>query len=239
MNFEIHRIQLATFWLAREFQALQVAADGGSPGTGTTERGAIEKRIVSAPNDGEANARLGAAYLALHQPTRRCLFSRNPYRFIPIMNSRSSIWLAPIRNCKLDDTSNTRNSAAYTLAQANTHLEMAAMWADDAIEGVELQLNQAKFPLQPATMRRVSSLGAYWDTMGRIRFQQGKLDEAEKYIRAVAQLADDSTVLMHLGKIHEAQKRKDEAIEASAEALASVPATREANDDEKRPAPGW
>ena len=207
----------------------------------------LEKRISSSPDDGDANARLGAAYLALHQPEKALpvlkkavsIFPR--YEFPQFNLARAYLQLhqedsAAVefqRAIKLDDTSNTRNSAAYTLAQANTHLETAAMWADEAIEAVELELNQAKLPLQPATMRRVSSLAAYWDTMGWIRFEQGKLDEAEKYIRAAAELADDSTVLMHLGKIHEAQKRKDDAIEAYAEALASVPTTREADDDEK------
>ena len=207
----------------------------------------LEKRIAGSPNDGDANARLGAAYLALHQPEKAlpvlkkavAIFPK--YEFSQFNLARAYLQLhqedsAAVefqRAIKLDDTSNTRNSAAYALAQANTHLETAVMWAEDAIGAVELELSQAKLPLQPTTMRRVSSLAAYWDTMGWIRFQQGKLDEAEKYIRAAAELADDSTILMHLGKIHEAQKRKDEAIEAYAEALASVPTTREADDDEK------
>jgi hypothetical protein len=130
-------------------------------------------------------------------------------------------------------TSNTRNSAAYELAEANTHLEIAAMWANDAIGAVEVELNQAKLPLQPAIMRRASLLGAYWDTMGWIRLHQGDLSTAEKYIRATSELADDSTVLMHLGKIYEAQKRPEQAIQAYAEALASVPTTREMDEDEK------
>ena len=207
----------------------------------------LEKRIANSANDGDTDARLGAAYLALHQPEKalphfqKAVALLPKYEFAQFSLARTYLQLhqddsavaAFQRAIKLDDTSNTRNSAAYALAEANTHLETAAMWTDDAIKSVELELDEARLPLQPATMRRVSSLAAYWDTMGWIRFQQGKPDEAEKYIRAAAELADDSTMLMHLGKIHEAQKRKDDAIEAYAEALASVPTTREADDDEK------
>jgi len=207
----------------------------------------LEKRIAASPNDGDANARLGEAYLALHQPEKalpvlqKAVSIFPKYRYPQFNLARAYLQIHQEdsaaaefqRAIKLDDTSNTRNSAAYALAEANTHLEIAAMWANDAIDAVELELNQVKLPLQTATMPRVSQLAAYWDTMGWIRFQQGDLSTAEKYIRATTELADDSTVLMHLGKIYEAQKRQEQAIEAYAEALAGVPTTREMDEDEK------
>ncbi len=207
----------------------------------------LEKRIADSPNDGDANARLGEAYLALHEPEKalpvlqKAVSIYPKYRYPQFNLARAYLQMHQDdsaaaefqRAIKLDDTSNTRNSAAYELAEANTHLEIAAMWANDAIDAVELELNQAKLPIQSATMPRVSQLAAYWDTMAWIRFQQGDLNTAEKYIRATTELADDSTVLMHLGKIYEAQKRQEQAIEAYAEALASVPATREVDEDEK------
>ena len=101
----------------------------------------------------------------------------------------------------------------------------------DSGRGVEL--DQAKLPLQAETLRRVSSLAAYWDTMGWIRLQQGNLETAEKYIRAAAEVAADTTILFHLGRIYEAQGRKNEAINAYAEALASVPVARPIDSDEK------
>jgi len=208
----------------------------------------LEKRITASSDDGDANARLGAAYLALHQPEKALpvlqkAVSISPKYEYPQFNlARAYLQLHQEdsaaaefqRAIKLDDTSNTRNSAAYTLAEANTHLEIAARWANEAIEAVEVELNQAKLPLQPATMPRAAQLAAYWDTMGWIRFQQGDLATAEKYIQATSELADDSTVLMHLGKIYEAQKRQEQAAEAYAEALARVPTTREMDEDEKQ-----
>jgi len=206
----------------------------------------LTKRIADAPNDGDANTRLGTAYLALHQPELALpvlkkgvsIYPRYEYAQFNLaraylqLHQEDSAAAEFQRAIKLDDSSNTRNSAAYVLAEANTHLEIASAWSDRAIEAVGLELNQTKFPLQAATMRRVSSLAAYWDTMGWIKFQQGNLEGAEKYVRAGTELADDSTILYHLGRIHEAQGRKNEAIEAYAETLASVPTTREVDDDE-------
>jgi TonB family protein len=206
----------------------------------------LTKRIADAPNDGDANTRLGVAYLALHQPELALpvlkkgasIYPRYEYaqynlaRAYLQLHQEDSAAVEFQRAIKLDDTSNTRNSAAYLLAEANTHLEIATAWSDRAIEAVGLELNQTKFPLQAASMRRVSSLAAYWDTMGWIKFQQGNLEAAEKYVRAGTELADDSTIVYHLGRINEAQGRKDEAIEAYAETLASVPTTREVDDDE-------
>jgi tetratricopeptide (TPR) repeat protein len=213
----------------------------------TEEVDMLEKRIANTPNDGDADARLGAAYLALHQPEKALPVLQNAvsvfprYEYPQFNLARAYLQLHQDdsaaaefqRAIKLDDSSNTQNSAAYALADAKTHLEIAAMWSDSAIEAVGLELNQTKFPLQAAAMRRVSSLAAYWDTMGWIKFQQGSLESAEKYVRAGAELADDSTILYHLGRINEAQGRKSEAIEAYAETVASMPATRAANDDEK------
>ena len=206
----------------------------------------LTKRIADAPNDGDANVRLGTAYLALHQPElalpllKKGVSIYPRYEYAQFNLARAYLQLHQDDNAaveyqraiKLDDSSNTRNSAAYLLAEANTHLEIATAWSDRAIEAVGLELNQTKFPLQAATMRRVSLLAAYWDTMGWIKFQQGNLEAAEKYVRAGVELADDSTILYHLGRIHEAQGRKADAIEAYAETLASVPTTRELDDDE-------
>jgi TonB family protein len=213
----------------------------------TEEVDILEKRIAASPNDGDANARLGTAYLALHQPEKALPVLQKAVSILPqyeypqfnlarayLQLHQEDIAAAEFqRAIKLSDTSSVRNSAAYALAEANTHLEIAATWANDAINAVELELNQAKLPLQTATMLRVSQLAAYWDTMGWIKFQQGDLSTAEKYIRASTELADDSTILMHLGKICEAQKRAEQAIEAYAEALASVPTARGLDEDEK------
>ena len=212
----------------------------------TEEVTLLVKRIADSPKDVDAHSRLGAAYLALHQPELAVpvlekAVSLSPRYLFPQFNLASAYLQlhqddrAAVefeRAIKLG-TPDTLNSAAYALAGAKTHLEIAAMWSDRAIEAVELELAQASFPLQASTMRRVGSLASYWDTLGWIKFQQGKPDDAEKYIRAGAELADDTTILYHLGRIYEARGQKSEAIELYSETLASMPTTRTVNDDEK------
>jgi tetratricopeptide (TPR) repeat protein len=190
---------------------------------------------------------LGAAYLALHQPEKaipvlqKAVSIFPKYEFPQFNLARAFLQLhqddraaAEFNNAiKISDTANTRNSAAYELAQAKTHLAIAETWSAQSIQSVELELSQAKIPLQPAIIRRVGSIAAYWDTLGWIKFQQGNVDLAEKYLRAAAQLADDSTIVTHLGKVYETQGRNSDAIQAYAESLASIPATREMDDDEK------
>lgn len=207
----------------------------------------LTKRLADSPNDGDANARLGSAYLALDHPElalpvlQKAVSIFPKYEFPQFNLARAHLQLLHYdaaaaefqRAIQIDGSSHVLNSAAYALAQANTHLEIAASWSERAIQAEELELNQAKLPLQAETLRRVSSLAAYWDTMGWIRFQQGNLETAEKYIRAAADLAADTTILFHLGRIYEAQGRKNEAINAYAEAQASVPVARPIGSDEK------
>jgi len=207
----------------------------------------LTKRLADSPDDGDANARLGSAYLALDHPElalpvlQKAVSIFPKYEFPQFNLARAHLQLHHYdaaaaefqRAIQIDESSHVLNSAAYALAQANTHLEIAASWSDRAIRAEELELDQAKLPLQAETLRRVSSLAAYWDTMGWIRFQQGNLEAAEKYTRAAAELAADTTILFHLGRIYEVQGRKNEAIDAYAKALASVLATRPMDNDEK------
>ena len=87
----------------------------------------LEKRIAASPNDGDANARLGEAYLALHQPEKALpvlqkavsIFPKYRYpqfnlaRAYLQMHQEDSAAAEFQRAIKLDDTSSTRNSAAY------------------------------------------------------------------------------------------------------------------------------
>ena len=59
----------------------------------------------------------------------------------------------------------------------------------------------------------VVKVGQYWDTTGWIKFEQGKLKDAEKYVLAAWEVADDLTIGMHLGRIYEAQGRRNDAVD--------------------------
>ena len=58
---------------------------------------------------------------------------------------------------------------------------------------------------------RVCFLAAYWDTMGWVKFQQGDLPRAHKYIGAAWELCKFPEIGDHLGQIYEKEGRKSDA----------------------------
>jgi tetratricopeptide (TPR) repeat protein len=58
----------------------------------------------------------------------------------------------------------------------------------------------------------VSGLAANWDTLGWIYFKQNKLPQAESYVLSAWLLLMNPEGGLHLGKIYEAEGKKDEAL---------------------------
>jgi tetratricopeptide (TPR) repeat protein len=208
----------------------------------------LEKRIASAPEDGDAHTRLGAAYLATHQAARAIpelekgtsILPRYEYAQYTLARAYleahedAKAASAFERAVELDHSELTLNDAAYQLADRGISLDLAEGWAKRAVSAIEAELNGSGVTAAGLrTAGLVSRLGSYWDTLGWIKFQKHDLAAAEEYILAAWQLQDHPAIGAHLGRIYEAQGKKSEAVEAFAEALATVPATREASDDEK------
>ena len=208
----------------------------------------LVKRIAVAPNDGDALYRLGLAYLALHLPEQAVpVLERSTVQFPKYVQAHYSLGRAYLethqddravetfRNVlKLDDSENMLNSVAYDLAEHRSNLDVAENWSELSIGVVEKELNETSLSnVQAETWASVMKLAHYWDTMGWIKFQQGKKEDAEKYLFAAWQIADDPTIGMHLGRVYEAQERKNDAIEMYLAALAKIPANQGLSDDAK------
>ena len=83
--------------------------------------------------------------------------------------------------------------------------------------------------LQQQELPLVSSLIAYWDTLGWVHFDEGHLDKAEKYVGAAWSLGHHGEVGDHLGQIYEKQGNKTRALRAyalSMNGLRPTPETR-------------
>ena len=88
---------------------------------------------------------------------------------------------------------------------------------------MEKELNESSLAnLQAQTWTTVVKPGQYWDTLGWIKFEQGNLKDAEKYVLAAWEVADDPAIGMHLGRIYEAQGRRDDAVDIYLAALSKV-----------------
>lgn len=123
------------------------------------------------------------------------------------------------------------NDVAYFLAVSNVQLDKAQQFAESATTAVSNTLRNFELDrLSLDDMGSVSSLAAYWDTLGWVHFQKGDLDSAEKYISASWSLQQHAEVGFHLGQIAEKRGKKDDAIRLYALAAVAnrlVPEARE------------
>src|SRR3954470_22671816 len=115
------------------------------------------------------------------------------------------------------------NDVAYELARKQVSLDRALEYAESAVEATNSTLRNATLDhltVQQTTL--VTSLAAYWDTLGWVYFQRGELPLAEKYVHSSWMLMQHGEVGDHLGQIYEKEGRKSDAISAYAQALASL-----------------
>ncbi len=104
------------------------------------------------------------------------------------------------------------NAVAYEMAVDKLDLEQAEKYAVLAIAATVVQLRSISLEhVMADDARLTSSLAAYWDTFGWIRFQRGDLPQAEKYVKSAWQVRSIGEVGDHLGQIYEKQGRKAEA----------------------------
>jgi tetratricopeptide (TPR) repeat protein len=123
------------------------------------------------------------------------------------------------------------NDVSYFLAVSKVQLDKAQQYAESAVTQIATELRNVE--LDKMTIRdlsRVSSLAAYWDTLGWVQFQRGNLDRAEQYITAAWYLGQHGEVGYHLGQILEKRGKKDEAIHMYALATVAERGTPEARE---------
>ncbi|HYL86511.1 MAG TPA: DUF3857 domain-containing protein [Candidatus Angelobacter sp.] len=121
---------------------------------------------------------------------------------------------------ELDQSAPILNDAAYYSAEAGADLRKAENWSRKAVDEIEKKAGEVKLEeTNLATAGLLGTLAAYWDTLGWIEFKKGNLATAEKYLRAACDLTDAGTIQMHMGRVYEAEQRKEEAIYAYSRTL--------------------
>jgi TonB family protein len=153
----------------------------------------FEMAAAAAPNDPRIQASLGGAYAKLKQTDKA------------MAALERAVEIAPIPS--------VQNTASYEMSLMKINLDRAEDLADLAISGTAAKTRDIS--LTHVTMDdvgRVCLLAAYWDTMGWVKFQQGDLPRAHKYIGAAWELCKFPEIGDHLGQIYEKEGRKSDAI---------------------------
>lgn len=170
----------------------------------------LEKGGVLAPHNPEVQIALGRAYLNLDKLPEAANAFDHAARISPT---------PPVLNeiaCQLADRK-------IALDKAQTYAEAAVSAAQEDLRGIDLAHVSAD------QIEETARLGAYWDTLGWVYFQQGDTKKAEPYIRAAWLLNFGGQAGDHLAQIYQKLGEKDRAVQTCALALATpdaLPDTR-------------
>jgi tetratricopeptide (TPR) repeat protein/transglutaminase-like putative cysteine protease len=162
-----------------------------------------EKAIGITPQDATLHVGLGQALLQTDKPEEALAAFDKAVELMPA----PPVW----------------NNIAYELSLKKVHLERAQQYAESAVAATAAALRNISLErIAMRDMAQVSSIAAYWDTLGWVYFQRGDLARAEKYVRAAWVLAQHGEVGDHLGQILERTGSKSEAMATYAQSLSAV-----------------
>jgi tetratricopeptide (TPR) repeat protein len=205
---------------------------------------AFRKQIEVNPLDPVAHAALGGLYLVQHKyadavpelDKATILTPDNAGLQVSLGNAymntgeKEKALAAFEKGAELSQTPSVWNDIAYNLAEHQLELDKAQRYAESAAAATAANLRNVELAhLTLDDLNEVTSIGAYWDTLGWVYFQQGNLDAAERYIRAAWLLNEHGEVGDHLAHVLEKRGPKEQAIRTYAMAIAaahSVPETR-------------
>jgi tetratricopeptide (TPR) repeat protein len=174
----------------------------------------LEKATSLTPDNPELQVSLGDAYLNLGQDDKALATFDHAVE----LSATPLVW----------------NNIAYQLSLKHSHLDRAQQYAESAVSATTAALRNLSIDrLTQQELSLMSSLIAYWDTLGWVCFDEGKLDKAEKYVSAAWGLGQHGEVGDHLGQIYEKQGKKDRALETYELAVTGVrpiPETKERID---------
>lgn len=105
------------------------------------------------------------------------------------------------------------NNAAYELADAGEELTEDEAVSRKSVEMMTAESKTWKLDESSQTLAaKTRQLVAVWDTLGWILYREGKLDEAEGFLKAAWINTQSDTVAEHVGRLEESRGKKNEAL---------------------------
>jgi TonB family protein len=171
----------------------------------------LQGAAALSPQDASIQFNLGRAYFKSNEPQKAAEALEKSAQLQPV----------PFR----------WNSVAYELAADKLDLQQAEKLAQSAIATTILQMRDTSLDhLAREDSYLASRIASYWDTWGWIRFQEGLLPEAEKYVKSAWLVHSFGIDADHLGQIYEKQGRKADAARMYQMALAVDSSNTETQD---------
>jgi tetratricopeptide (TPR) repeat protein len=153
----------------------------------------LEKAASLTPESPDLQVSLGNAYLNLGQDSK----ALSAFDHAVELAATPTVW----------------NNIAYQLSVKDAHLDRAQQYAESAVSATAAALRNVSLDrLSQKDLPLVSSLVAYWDTLGWVHFAEGDFNKAEKYVAAAWELGHHAEVGDHLGQIYEKRGDKDRAL---------------------------
>jgi len=114
---------------------------------------------------------------------------------------------------KTTENPDMMNDSAYELADAGQELTLAESTTRTALRKMTEDSKTWTLDENPQRLLAKSRMTtATWDTMGWILYREGRLEEAESYLKAAWLNAQSDTMAEHLGELEAAKGKKDEAL---------------------------
>jgi tetratricopeptide (TPR) repeat protein len=171
----------------------------------------LQKAESLTPDNAELEVSLGDAYLNLGQDDK----ALTAFDHAVEVSATPLVW----------------NNIAYQLSLKKSHLDRAQQYAESAVSATSAALRNVTLDrITREELPLVSSLIAYWDTLGWVHFAEGDLDQAQKYVGAAWSLGHHGEVGDHLGQIYEKQGNKDRALQTYALSMSGLRPIPETHD---------
>ncbi len=105
------------------------------------------------------------------------------------------------------------NNVAYQMAVLNVDLHTAKHYAETGLAALVSKMRNVSLEQVGVDDGRMTTWISYlWGTLGWILFEEGRVPEAEKYIKSAWLLRSHGEIGYNLGRVYEAQGRRDDAI---------------------------
>ncbi len=130
---------------------------------------------------------------------------------------------------------NTLNNVAYVMANADLKLPVALDYAKKAVRAIEEESQKITLDdMKVEDLRKISTISAYWDTLGWVDEKMSNLQDAEQYLLASWKLTEDGVVAGHLCHVYERLHKVGLAIEMCRLGLDRMSLTQQAASDEAK-----